>query len=156
MRVLRAVPAAVLAIVLGLPAGALAHGDPASHSLETDRLYVSFTAVPSQAAQLQLHGYLNAAQKAGSPMSVSLVAGEVDVVEDPSMLRKPQEYAEFVSGKLSEELQRPVGEPVVVVTPYGMGIAGHMLSNKRFGPVSRAMARKLVRGVELHEGADGD
>ena len=156
MRVLAAVATAVFAIALGLPAGVLAHGDPASHSLETERLYVSFTAVPSAAVQLQLHGYLNAAEKAGSPMSVSLVAAEVDVIEDPSMLRKPQQYAEFVSGKLAEELERPVGEPVVVVTPYGMGISGHMLSNRRFGPVSRAAARKLVRGVELHEGADGD
>jgi hypothetical protein len=155
MRALRVVPAVVIAIALGLPAGAPAHGDPASHSLETQSLYVSFTAQPSLAVELQLRGYLAAAERAGSPARVTLVAGEADVTEDPSMLRAPQRYAEFVEGKLSEVAARPLGEPVVVVTPYGIGVAGRAMRRGRFGPVSRAGARALVGGLEPG-GATGD
>src|SRR3954447_18412485 len=99
MRAVPAVAVAVLATALGPPAAALAHGDPASHALETQQLYVSFTAVPSAAEQLDLRGHLDAAKRLGSPMSVTLVAGEADVIEDPTMLRHPQRYAEFVNRK---------------------------------------------------------
>ena len=156
MRAPRALPATVLAIALGLPAGAMAHGDPASHSLETQSLYLSFTAQPSRAVELQLRGHLDAAARAGSSMRISLVAGEADVTEDPSMLRAPQRYAEFVEGELAAVAERPLSEPVVVVTPYGIGVAGRAMRRGRFGPVTRAHARALVRGLDVSRSAAGD
>src|SRR4051794_1244927 len=149
MRAVPAVAVAVLATALGPPAAALAHGDPASHALETQQLYVSFTAVPSAGMESDLRGYLEAAKKAGSPMSVTLVAGEADVIEDPTMLYRPQRYAEFVSRKLAEDLERPLGEPVIVVTPHGLGVAGHAMRDGRFGPVTRAAAREFRRGIRF-------
>jgi hypothetical protein len=149
MRTLPALAVAVLATALGPPGAALAHGDPASHALETQRLYVSFTAVPSAAVDSDLRGHMEAAKRLGSPMSVTLVAGEADVIEDPSMLRDPQRYAEFVDRKLAEDLERPLGEPIVVVTPYGLGVAGHALRGGRFGPVTRAAARDFGRGIRF-------
>jgi hypothetical protein len=118
---LRAFLAAAIA-VLCAPAVALAHGDPASHYLETGSLYPSFEHQPSQNVELQLIGVLDAAKKAGYPIKVSLVT-EADVVDTPEMLNKPQEYAEFVVGALVGS-RVPVEAPVVIVTPAGIGVAG--------------------------------
>ena len=113
---LRAFLAAAIA-VLCAPAVALAHGDPASHYLETGSLYPSFEHQPSQNVELQLIGVLDAAKKAGYPIKVSLVTA-ADVADTPEMLNKPQEYAEFVVGALVGS-RVPVEAPVVIVTPAG-------------------------------------
>jgi hypothetical protein len=118
---LRAFLAAAIA-VLCAPAVALAHGDPASHYLETGSLYPSFEHQPSQNVELQLIGILDAAKKAGYPIKVSLVTA-ADVADTPEMLNKPQEYAEFVVGALVGS-RVPVEAPVVIVTPAGIGVAG--------------------------------
>ena len=79
------------AIVTITAAGsAWAHGDPASHYLETDSLYPSFASQPSQQVQLELLGLLQATERRGYPIKVALVAGEEDLVEDLAMLRTPQ------------------------------------------------------------------
>jgi hypothetical protein len=118
---LRAFLAAAIA-VLCAPAVALAHGDPASHYLETGSLYPSFEHQPSQNVELQLLGVLGAAKKAGYPIKVSLVTA-ADVADTPEMLNKPQEYAEYVVGALVGS-RVPVEAPVVIVTPAGIGVAG--------------------------------
>lgn len=118
---LRAFLAAAIA-VLCAPAVALAHGDPASHYLETGSLYPSFEHQPSQNVELQLLGVLDAAKKAGYPIKVSLVTA-ADVADTPEMLDKPQEYAEFVVAALVGS-RVPVEAPVVIVTPAGIGVAG--------------------------------
>ena len=119
---LRAFLVAAIA-VLCAPAVALAHGDPASHYLETGSLYPSFEHQPSQEVGLQLLGYLDAAKKAGFPIKVALVTGEGDVADNPEMLNKPQEYAEYVVTALVGS-RVPVDGPVVIVTPAGIGVAG--------------------------------
>jgi hypothetical protein len=118
---LRAFLAAAIA-VLCAPAVALAHGDPASHYLETGSLYPSFEHQPSQNVELQLIGVLDAAKKAGYPIKVSLVTA-ADVADTPEMLNKPQEYAEYVVGALVGS-RIPVEAPVVIVMPTGIGVAG--------------------------------
>ncbi len=118
---LRAFLAAAIA-VLCAPAVALAHGEPASHYLETGSLYPSFEHQPSQNVELQLIGVLDAAKKAGYPIKVSLVT-EADVADTPEMLNKPQQYAEYVVGALVGS-RIPVEAPVVIVTPAGIGVAG--------------------------------
>ncbi len=62
-----------------MPAGALAHGDASAHYLETGSLYPAFGMRPSQAAELKLMGLLEATQKAGYPIKVSLVGDQGDV-----------------------------------------------------------------------------
>jgi hypothetical protein len=118
---LRAFLVAAIA-VLCAPAVALAHGDPASHYLETGSLYPSFEHQPSQNVELQLIGVLDAAKKAGYPIKVSLISA-ADVADTPEMLNKPQEYAEYVVGALVGS-RVPVEAPVVIVSPAGIGVAG--------------------------------
>ena len=118
---LRAFLAAAIA-VLCAPAVALAHGDPASHYLETGSLYPGFEHQPSQNVELQLMGVLDAAKKAGYPIKVSLISA-ADVADTPEMLNKPQEYAESVVGALVGS-HIPVEAPVVIVSPAGIGVAG--------------------------------
>jgi hypothetical protein len=118
---LRAFLAAAIA-VLCAPAVAFAHGDPASHYLETVSLYPGFEHQPSEKVELQLMGVLDAAKKAGYPIKVSLIS-PADVADTPELLNKPQEYAEFVVGALVGS-RIPVEAPVVIVSPAGIGVAG--------------------------------
>jgi len=144
---LRAFLAAAIA-VLCAPAVALAHGDPASHYLETGSLYPSFEHQPSQNVELQLIGVLDAAKKAGYPIKVSLVTA-ADVADTPEMLNKPQEYAEFVVGALVGS-RIPVEAPVVIVTPAGIGVAGPGAEEMRgvtTGTTGDALARAAMTAV---------
>jgi hypothetical protein len=114
---------AALCVLLCAPAVALAHGDAASHYLETGSLYPSFAAQPSQDVELQLIGLLDAAGQAGYPLKVALLADESDVIDMPEMLGKPQAYAEYVVAQL-EGVRVAVDAPVLVVAPSGLGLAG--------------------------------
>jgi hypothetical protein len=140
---LRAFLAAAIA-VLCAPAVALAHGDPASHYLETGSLYPSFEHQPSQDVELQLIGVLDAAKKAGYPIKVSLVT-RADVADTPEMLNKPQEYAEYVVGALVGS-RIPVEAPVIIVTPTGIGVAGPGAEEMR-GVVTGTTGDQLARAA---------
>ncbi len=144
---LRAFLAAAVA-VLCAPAVALAHGDPASHYLETGSLYPSFEHQPSQNVELQLIGVLDAAKKAGYPIKVALVTAEGDVADNPEMLNKPQDYAEYVVGALVGS-RVPVEAPVVIVTPAGIGVAGPGAEAMRgvTGTTGDALARAAMTAV---------
>ena len=108
-------------LALAAPGGARAHGDPASHYLEAELLYPAFADRPSQAVELELLGLLQEAERRGYPVKVALVArARGDLTDEPSMLRRPQRYAEFVSS----ELGAGVRAPIVVVTPFGFGVSG--------------------------------
>ena len=148
MRLLRAAPAAALAgIALVLPAGALAHGDPASHTLESESLYLSFTAQPTRDVERQLRGYVAAAARNGAPLKVTLVGGVADVPENPSMLRHPQRFAEFARRRLENNSLHRSSVPILVVTPSGVGVSGPMTIGDTFGPVTRPAARSLLGGI---------
>jgi hypothetical protein len=146
MHSMRVVLAALL-VLLCVPAGALAHGDASSHYLETGTLYPAFGMRPSQAAELKLMGLLDAAQKAGYPVKVSLVGDPSDVNDRSEMLRKPQAYAEFVASELRRSSVSMVG-PVLIVSPYGIGIAGP--------DVARGDAQRLLAGLSVPAAAGGD
>src|SRR4051794_38105316 len=123
MRAVRVVLAALL-VLLCVPAGALAHGDASSHYLETGSFYPGFSVkAPSQASQLKLMGLLAAAQKAGYPIKVTILGDESDVSDMPAMLRHPQRYANTVAAALKRS-RVALSAPVVVVSPYGTGVAG--------------------------------
>ena len=57
--------------LLCAPVAASAHGDAASHYLETGSLYPSFAAQPSHDVELQLIGLLDAAKRAHYPLKVA-------------------------------------------------------------------------------------
>jgi len=123
MRALRVLMAVVL-VALTAPVAAWAHGDPTTHYLESSDFYPGFsTNRPSEATELQLVGLMDAAKQAGYPMKVSLLGGEDDLVDKPEMFKTPQKYANFVATELKRSNVPLVG-PVVVVSPYGLGIAG--------------------------------
>jgi hypothetical protein len=142
--------AAILAIAAS--GSARAHGDPASHYLETDALYPSFARQPSVEVQLELLGLLQAAERRGYPVKVALVAGVEDLVEDVAMMRTPQRYAGSVASMIDRELEAPV----LVVTPFGLGVSGNALRNGVLQPVTIRDARRLVRGLEVPADPQGD
>ena len=131
---------------------ASAHGDPASHYLETDSLYPSFARQPSVEVQLQLLGLLQATERRGYPIKVALVAGVEDLVDDLAMLKTPQRYASTVASMIEHELEGPV----LVVTPFGLGVAGNAASNGVLRPLTRGDARRLVRGLEVTREGEAD
>lgn len=140
---------ATLAAALIAPALALAHGDPASHYLETGSLYPGFAAQPSQNVELELIGMLTAAEKAGYPVKVALVGGIDDVADNPGMLKRPQEYAEYVVSAL-EGSRIPVQAPVMIVSPYGIGVAGpgaEAMPDAVTGTGGDALARAAMTAV---------
>ena len=147
---------AVLTITLAAliaPAGAIAHGDPSSHYLETDQLYPGFANRPSQQVELELTGLLEAARQAGYPIKVGIVGSVDDLTEDPSMYKTPQRYAESVSAALGTP---NVKAPVLIVTPNGLGISGAQELGGRLAPVRRTDAGRLLGGVRSSPTATGD
>ena len=148
--------AALLTIALAAfmtPAGAMAHGDPSSHYLETDQLYPGFANRPSQQVELELAGLLEAARQAGYPVKVGIVGSPDDLTEDASMFKTPQRYAEFVSATLGAP---DLKAPVLIVTPNGLGIAGEQELQGRLEAVRRADAGHLLAGVRTSTDATGD
>jgi hypothetical protein len=135
---------AAMAAALVLPAGALAHGDPASHYLETDQLYPGFANRPSQALELQLLGLLEAARRDGYPIKVGIVGSPDDLTDDPSMFGRPQAYAEKVAGLLAG---LKLKAPIVIVSPKGFGIAQ---------PGTRTDPARLNARIRLSRNASGD
>ena len=122
---------------------AYAHGDPSSHSLEQDVLYPAVGDRPTPDTELRLLGLLYAARGEGYPIKVALVANEQDLVDDPSMLQRPQDYAEFVVAQLGLS---PAGPALVlVITPAGYGLAGPAVAaDGRTHPVTRPEAARLI------------
>jgi hypothetical protein len=136
---------AVSAVALALPAGALAHGDPASHYLETDQLYPGFANRPSQAVELQLIGLLEAARRDGYPIKVGIVGSADDLTDDPSMFGRPQAYAESVASLLGAPAREA---PVLIVSPNGLGLAG--------AQTTPADATRINARIHLTRRANGD
>jgi hypothetical protein len=145
---------ATLLLALAVPAAAAAHGDASSHYLETQALYPASTNQASPAVELQLLGVLDAVGAGDYPMKVAILGSVNDIPDEPQMLRAPQRYAE----RLGRQLERAdvLTAPVVVVTPYGLGVSGRAMVRGRFGPVSRSRARALVRGIDLGRHPSGD
>ena len=63
---------------------------------------------PSQATELKLMGLLDAAEKAGYPMKVSLLGDESDVNDKPEMLRHPQRVCRTTSPRSSRRSSVPL------------------------------------------------
>ena len=134
------------ALLVGTPVAALAHGDPASHYLESDVLYPAFGDRPTAHTELRLLGLLHAADNAGYPLGVALVATEADLTDDVSMLQRPQDYAEYVVAQLGLSRARPV----LVITPAGYGLAGAAAGDDgRAHLITRPAAARLTTPSRL-------
>jgi hypothetical protein len=68
------------------------------------------------------------------------------------MLRTPQRYAE----KVATLIDRRLAAPVLIVTPYGTGVAGRASVNGRLRPVAAGEARALLGGISVAHDASGD
>jgi hypothetical protein len=139
-------------VTIAATGSARAHGDPASHYLETDPLYPSFARQPSVEVQLRLLGLLQATERRGYPIKVALVAGVEDLVDNPGLMRTPQRLANTVAATIQRELEAPV----LVVTPFGLGVAGIGIRNGVRRPVTASDARRLVLGLQVPPDAQGD
>ena len=151
MRVLRMLLAVGL-LALGVPAGALAHGDGPTHYLETFDLYPGFSPEPSATVELQLMGFVQAANTAGYPVKVGL-ANEGDVTDRPQVIRRPQAYAEDVVASIG---YRNLRGPVVIVTPHGVGVAGYEQRGGELRKIDSAAAARLAEGLDLPLHANSD
>jgi hypothetical protein len=143
------------AAIFATAPAAFAHGDPSSHFLETGLLYPAIGDPPTQQTELALLGLLYAARDNGYPIKVTLVANTQDVIEDPSMLNQPQDYADFVAGEVGRG--RPLRGPILVVSPMGYGLAGNVPGEGgELRPLDRGESNTLVAGLGPVAGEGGE
>ena len=145
--------AAALAAALAVVGGASAHGDPSTHTLESDNLYPAVASRPSQALELRLIGLLRAVAARGYPVKIALVAN-ADDLEDATMLARPQRTRSTSSG--SSGARGVLRGPLVVITPTGFGVAGRELRSGRLQGVPPASRWAPLRGLRISPAADGD
>jgi len=112
--------ATVILVGAGVPASALADGDPASDVLLGQNVYYPYSPPVPQGVQRTLNAETAAARKAGLPIKVALIATAVDLGVVPELFGQPQNYAKFLDKEIS--FQGP--QPLLVVMPSGYGIQG--------------------------------
>lgn len=141
-----------LAAALAAASVASAHGDPSTHTLEADSLYPAVADRPSQSLELQLIGLLRAAAAKVYPVKIALIAN-ADDLEDPTMLGRPQAYAEYLERELGGP--RALRAPLLVIAPTGFGVSGNELRTGRLRRVPPAARWSPLRGL-VSPTADGD
>jgi hypothetical protein len=109
--------AAIAAASLCLPAAAHANGDPASHILPAQRVFVPINAPVDSGALGNLDALIKEADKAGFPIRVALIAEPSDLGTAFSLYNKPQRYAEL----LGFELSFLYHGRLLIVMPEGFG-----------------------------------
>jgi hypothetical protein len=136
------------------PAGALAHGDPTAHYLETDSLLTSYAAPPDLAVERRLRGVLDAAAARGYPIKVVLFANEGDTGGEPGPLEDTQSYVATVTDQL--EAVGRLRAPVLIVTPHGFGLGGRQPRGGTLTPITRPLAATLAHDLPLAKKAAGN
>jgi cytochrome c biogenesis protein CcmG/thiol:disulfide interchange protein DsbE len=143
MRALIRTGALVLVIaLLGLgptAATALGDGDPGSDVLVYQNLFAAADAGLSVGQQTQLANLLQAADRAGFPIRVAIIATPADLGAITALWHKPQAYAGF----LGYELSLAYKQRLVVVMPNGFGFnwPGHAS-----GAAERALSAIPIAG----------
>jgi len=135
------------------PAGALAHGDPTAHYLETDSLLTSYSSPPDLRVERQLRGVLDAAAARGYPIKVVLFANDGDTGGDPAPLEDPQGYVPTVTDQL--ESIKALQAPVLIVTPRKFALGGRQPRGGALTPITAAFAAKLERRLPVAKKAEG-
>src|SRR3954468_11752570 len=137
----RYLPALLAFAALVLPAVAHADADPASDTLYTGRVFLPLSAKVSPQLARELGGVTLAAQKAGRPVRVALIASKTDLGGVPQLFGKPTTYARF----LASELQFVYPDKVLIVMPQGAALGDH----------ARLIANAEVLNAEVEPGPDG-
>jgi len=138
--------AAVLAVLAALAAAcvcsppARGDGDPGSDVLVFQKLFVGSDAGLSVAQQVQLGDLLRAADRAGFPVRVAIIARRDDLGAVTALWRQPRAYARF----LGIELSLAYKQRLLVVMPNGFGF--------NWPAHSSAPAYRLLAQVPLAKG----
>jgi hypothetical protein len=122
-------------------APARADADPASDTLYTGRVFLPLGTTVSPRLAQRLAATAAAAEQAGKPIRVALIASPTDLGGVPSLFGRPTEYARF----LDAELQFVYDGLLLVVMPQGAGLAEH----------GRLVANAAVVGARVGPGGDG-
>ena len=134
-------------VALAAAGSAQAHADPTIHYLETQNLLASVGLPADQNLELQLLGLVQAIDRRGYPIKVSVIANETDTGGESAALEDPQAYAELVVREL--ELFFPVEAPVIIVTPNGFGVSGKRSIGGRLERFPGGDGRSLLRGIAV-------
>jgi hypothetical protein len=138
-----------------LPATASADADPASDSLYTGRIFLPLSTPVSPRLAQRLAADVLAAERAGKPVRVALIASPTDLGGVPMLFGRPPQYARF----LDAELQFVYTGRVLVVMPQGAALAEHgrLVANAdvvraKVGPGADGLARTAIGLVEKLSG----
>jgi hypothetical protein len=104
-------------MLLGAPAVAQAHGDPASDYLLVRSIFLPFDAKVDQNAAGDLTDTIREAEKAGFRIKVAVIGSRYDLGTAFSLYNKAQKYAEFLGLELSLQYKHRL----LVVMPNGFG-----------------------------------
>ena len=119
-RLLALALATALTIASLAPGLARADGDPASDVLLGQNVFYPYTPPVSPGVQKHLDAETVAAQRAGFPVKVALIASPVDLGVIPDLFGHPQKYADFLDQEISFETK----QPLLVVMAAGYGAQG--------------------------------
>ena len=108
-----------IALLLVLTTSAQADGDPASDVLVLKAYFLPYAPQTPGDAEQKLNVATAAADRAGYPIRVAVIAGTSDLGIVPQYLGKPQEYAKF----LADELKFAYKGGLLIVMESGYGLA---------------------------------
>jgi hypothetical protein len=109
-----------IALLLALTTSAQADGDPASDVLVFKAYFLPYAPQTPADAEQKLNIATDAADRAGYPIRVAVIAGTGDLGIVPQYLGKPQEYSKF----LNDELKYAYQGGLLIVMSDGYGLAG--------------------------------
>ena len=125
-----------------------AHADPTIHYLETQNLVASVGLPATQNVELQLLGLVQAIDKRGYPIKVSVIANETDTGGESDAARESTGSTQSCVVR-ELELFFEVEAPVLIVTPNGFGVAGKHVRAGRLQPFPGGDGRSLLRGIAV-------
>ena len=140
-----AVAAAAIFVATVAPV-ALGDGDPASDVLLGQNVFYPYQPPVTASLQKTLDAETGAAQKAGFPIKVALIASPVDLGVIPDLFGQPQKYANF----LDQEISFQTKQRLLVVMSTGYGVVGFpAASQNALGSVASPAGKR--RSVHINE-----
>ena len=134
---MRALLVALLALLVLMPAAALADGDPASDVLINNRVFYPYYDKVPKASQQALQKTIADAKAKGYAVRVAMIGKVYDLGSAGLLYKKPQLYSQF----LAQELGQFNRDWVLVVMPNGYGIY-KCVPKKGVGPCESATPSK--------------
>src|SRR5947209_3993298 len=153
-----AVAAAAIFVATVAPV-ALGDGDPASDVLLGQNVFYPYQPPVTASLQKTIDAETGAAQKAGFPIKVALIASPVDLGVIPDLFGQPQKYANF----LDQEISFQTKQRLLVVMSTGYGVVGFPAASQNAlgsvaspaGKHSDELAKAAITAVAKLAGAAG-